>query len=86
MESFADGDRATLKDLLAPPVYAAFDAAIAAAASKKQADAHAENQYEQFSAQRRALLEAEGADASVRALEDAAKALPKPGKSSRKRK
>ena len=26
--------------------------------SKKQTDAHAENQYEQFSAQRRALLEA----------------------------
>jgi hypothetical protein len=42
--------------------------------SKKQADAHAENQYEQFAVQRRALLE------------DAAKALPKPGKSSRKRK
>src|SRR5690606_42125999 len=54
--------------------------------SKKQADAHAENQYEQFAVQRRALLEAEGADANVRALEDAAKALPKPGKSSRKTK
>ena len=54
--------------------------------SKKQADAHAENQYEQFAVQRRALLEAEGADANVRALEDAAKALPKPGKSSSKRK
>ena len=54
--------------------------------SKKQADAHAENQYEQFAVQRRTLLEAEGADANVRALEDAAKALPKPGKSSRKRK
>ncbi|EMX5228640.1 virulence RhuM family protein [Pseudomonas aeruginosa] len=54
--------------------------------SKKQADAHAENQYEQFAVQRRALLEAEGADANVRALEDAAKALPKPGRSSRKRK
>ena len=47
--------------------------------SKKQADAHAESQYEQFAAQRRALLEAEGAGANVRALEDAAKALPKPG-------
>lgn len=47
--------------------------------SKKQADAHAESQYEQFAAQRRALLEAEGAGANVRALEDATKALPKPG-------
>lgn len=28
VESFADGDRNTLKDLLAPPVYAAFDAAL----------------------------------------------------------
>ena len=44
--------------------------------SKKQADAHAEGQYEQFAAQRRALLEAEGAEFNVRALEDAAKALP----------
>ncbi|SIQ91491.1 virulence RhuM family protein [Pseudacidovorax sp. RU35E] len=48
--------------------------------SKKQADAHAEAQYEAFAAQRRALLEAEGADANVRALEAAAKALPRPGK------
>lgn len=48
--------------------------------SKKQADSHAESQYEQFAAQRRALLEAEGAVANVRALEDAAKALPKPGR------
>lgn len=48
--------------------------------SKKQADAHAEDQYEQFSARRRVLLEAEGAEANVRALEDAAKALPKSGK------
>lgn len=46
--------------------------------SKKQADAHAEGQYEQFATQRRALLEAEGAEFNVRALEDAAKALPKP--------
>ena len=45
--------------------------------SKKQADAHAEGQYEQFAAQRRALLEAEGAKFNVRALEDAARALPK---------
>ena len=48
--------------------------------SKKQADAHAENQYEQFAVQRRALLEAEGLDANVQALEDAVKALPKSGK------
>lgn len=48
--------------------------------SKKQADAHAEDQYEQFAVQRRALLEAEGAEFNVRALEDAAKALPKPKK------
>lgn len=48
--------------------------------SKKQANAHAESQYEQFAAQRRALLEAEGAEFNVRALEDVAKALPKPGR------
>lgn len=48
--------------------------------SKKQADAHAEIQYVQFSAQRRTLLEAEGSEFNVRALEDAAKALPKPKK------
>lgn len=46
--------------------------------SKKQADAHAEAQYEEFAARRRALLEAEGEEFSMRALEDAAKALPKP--------
>ena len=46
--------------------------------SKKQADAHAEAQYEEFAAQRRALLEAEGEASSMRALEEAAKALPKP--------
>lgn len=48
--------------------------------SKKQADAHAENEYEVFAARRRALLEVEGAEVNVRALEDAAKALPKPRK------
>lgn len=48
--------------------------------SKQQADSHAEGQYEQFAAQRRALLEAEGAGANARALEDAAKALPKFGR------
>jgi hypothetical protein len=46
--------------------------------AKKQADAHAEGEYEQFAAQRRAFLEAEGAESNVRALEDAANALPKP--------
>lgn len=46
--------------------------------SKKQADAIAEAQYEAFAAQRRALLEAEGEALGMRALEDAAKALPKP--------
>jgi hypothetical protein len=46
--------------------------------SKKQADAHAEQEYEQFATLRRALLESEGAEFNVRALEDAAKALPKP--------
>lgn len=45
--------------------------------SKKQADAHAENQYEQFAAKRRSLREAEGAEFHLRALEDAAKLLPK---------
>ena len=44
--------------------------------SKKQADAHAEKEYEQFAAQRRAFLESEGAESNVRALEDAAKMLP----------
>jgi hypothetical protein len=48
--------------------------------SKQQAAAHAEAQYEAFAAQRRALLEAEGAEANVRALEAAAQALPKPPK------
>lgn len=45
--------------------------------SKKQADAHAQSEYELFAAQRRAFLEAEGAESNIRALEDAAKALPK---------
>lgn len=45
--------------------------------SKKQADAHAEAQYEEFAAKRRARSEAEGAEVNLRALEDAAKELPK---------
>lgn len=48
--------------------------------SKKQADAQAQNEYEQFAAQRRALLEAQGAEFNLRALEAAAKSLPKPRK------
>ncbi len=48
--------------------------------SKKQADVHAEGEYEQFAARRRALLEAEGAEFNVRTLEEAAKALPQPRK------
>ncbi len=48
--------------------------------SRKQADVHAEGQYEQFAAQRRALFEIEGAEFNVRALEAAAKELSKPGK------
>jgi len=43
--------------------------------SKQQADAHAEEEYARFAAQRRALLEAEGAGFNVRTLEAAAKAL-----------
>ncbi len=48
--------------------------------SNQQATAHAQAQYEQFTAQRRALLESEGAEFNMRALEEAAKALPKPTK------
>jgi hypothetical protein len=48
--------------------------------AKKEADARAQAQYEQFAIQRRALLEAEGAEFNVRALEDAAKTLSKPDK------
>ena len=48
--------------------------------SKKQADTQAQSEYEQFAAQRRALLEAQGAEVHLRALEAAAKALPKPRK------
>ena len=46
--------------------------------SRKQADAHAVGEYEQFAAQRRTLLEAEGAEFNVKALEDAAHVLSKP--------
>jgi hypothetical protein len=52
--------------------------------SKSDADARAEVEYEEFSARRRALSEAEGERAQQRALEDAAKRLPKPQKGRRK--
>lgn len=45
--------------------------------SREQAETHAQMQYEQFAAKRRALLEAEGAEFQSRALEDAARALSK---------
>ena len=48
--------------------------------SKIDADAHAESEYEQYAARRRALLEAEGAEFNVRALEEAAKTLTNPDK------
>jgi len=44
--------------------------------SHQDAVAHAQAEYEQFSARRRAFLEAEGEKANLRALEDAAKKLP----------
>jgi hypothetical protein len=48
--------------------------------SNQQATAHAQAQYEKFAAQRRTLLESEGAEFNMRTLEEAAKALPKPTK------
>lgn len=48
--------------------------------SKNQADAYAEEEYARFAAQRREMLEAEGADFNARMLEEAAKALPQPKK------
>jgi hypothetical protein len=45
--------------------------------TKQEADALAAAEYEQFAAQRRALLEAEGAQFNARGLEEAAKALSK---------
>lgn len=45
--------------------------------SKKQADAHAEEEYARFATRRRALLEAEGVEQNVKMLVDAAKKLPK---------
>lgn len=48
--------------------------------SHAQALAHAQAQYEAFAAQRRVLLESEGAQMQVRALEEAAKTLPDPAR------
>lgn len=45
---------------------------------KEDADARAQEEYEQFAARRRSLLEAEGAKANDTMLEDAIKQLPKP--------
>lgn len=45
--------------------------------SHAQAMAHAEQEYEQYAARRRAWLEAEGEVANVQALEESVKALPK---------
>jgi hypothetical protein len=42
----------------------------AGSASKQQADAHAEVEYQQFAAQRRALLEAEGERLQISVLEE----------------
>lgn len=44
--------------------------------SKQEANAHAQQQYDQFATGRRAWLEAEGAQVNLQALEEAAKALP----------
>lgn len=48
--------------------------------AKKRADEHAEGEYEAFAARRRMILEVEGREANIRALEGAAKALSKPKK------
>src|SRR5208282_5577977 len=53
--------------------------------SKADADAHAEAQYEEFAARRRAILEAEGERAHQQTLEDAAKQLPEPPKRNRRK-
>lgn len=45
--------------------------------SKREADAHAEAEYERFAARRRALLEAEGEAQRIGALEQMARTLPK---------
>ncbi len=52
--------------------------------SKSKADEQAEGEYEQFAARRRALLEAEAERAQQKALEDAAKQIPRLPKPQRK--
>lgn len=51
--------------------------------SKADADAHAESEYEEFAARRRALVEAEGESAAMRSLEETARELPNPAKGKR---
>lgn len=53
--------------------------------SKAQADVHAHAEYQRFVADRRAMLEAEGARAASKAIEDAAKALPSHQKTKKRR-
>ncbi|MGA3019537.1 MAG: virulence RhuM family protein [Bryobacteraceae bacterium] len=53
--------------------------------SKSEADTRAAAEYEEFAARRRALLEAEGEDLQMRALEDAAEKLPNRPKRSPRR-
>jgi len=53
--------------------------------SKANADVRAEAEYEEFAARRRVLAEAEGERAQQRALEEAAKNLPKPQKEGRRK-
>jgi len=45
--------------------------------SKAEADAFAEEQYDRFAERRRAFKEAQGEQDTIKALEDAAKNLPK---------
>jgi hypothetical protein len=53
--------------------------------SKADADVRAQAEYEEFAARRRILAEAEGERAQQRALEEAAKNLPKPRKEGRRK-
>jgi hypothetical protein len=48
--------------------------------SREVADAKAQAEYETFAARRRALLETEGRESGIQALEQAAKQLPKRNK------
>ncbi|MGH7489189.1 MAG: RhuM family protein, partial [bacterium] len=53
--------------------------------SKADADAHAEAEYEEFAARRRALFEAEGERAAMRSLEETARSLSEPVKGNRRK-